>query len=971
MSLGDDLAFKVKRLKEIEEAVQSQWESSKIYEVDPDKNRPKKLVTFPYPYMNGSLHVGHGLSATRVDAYARFMRLKGYNVLFPWAWHWTGEPIMGNAKRVRQGEQRIIDTLVKMDGVPEDQVHRFADPYFYAQYFTEEGRAVVKRIGFSVDWRREFTTAANEGYARFVTWQYLTLKEKGYITQGTHPVVWCPNDKSPTGDHDRAEGEGVSPEELSLIKFRLHQPDSEPVFLVAATFRPETIFGATNLWVNPDVDYVLADVDGEKWVVSEHTAGVLGEQKHRVRSVSKLAGKSLVGRTVVNPLTGALLPVLPARFVDPYFGTGLVYSVPAHAPYDHIALADLKKFDDASLRQMGLDPKVIRSIVPISIIQMDGFGDYPAIEVCDSMAINSQDDKRLDEATQKVYQAEYTRGKMKSNCGEYAGLKVSEAKKQVFQNMVKMGYAATYYELPSPVVCRCGTRCIVKILENQWFLRYGDADWKSKAKLCVDRMEVYPPESRQWFIDVIDWLQNKPCARRSGLGTPLPWDREWIVETLSDSTIYMAYYTVSKYINLKIIRPESLTQEFFDYVFYGKGDPATVSHNTGVDESVLKSARDEFLYWYPVDLRNSAKELIPNHLTFFIFHHVALFPQEHWPRAVSTNGMLTLEGLPMHKSKGHFISLKRAIEEYGADATRLTLLNGTENLNDPDWNRPSATNSVEKLYSFLELVDQVVSDKTPGEPINDLDKWLFAKLKEKARRMEEYMVKMKTRSALNTAFFEMWEDYRRYLKRSGKQNSAVTRKFFIQWVIMLHPFVPHVAQWCYNALGGEGFVEHDKYPSTQLDDEETFLVAQEQYIKIIEEDIVNLQRLMPTSKSVEIVVVGQDKLKVAELLVPNLKDSGKITPEIIEVASARLGDKAAAARFVQRLAKSISEWRDYDQKLIGRLIHQEASILKSARHYIGQAHGLEVNIVTEDEAKDKNRAVNSTPLKPAITFLKQ
>ncbi|MCX8176546.1 MAG: class I tRNA ligase family protein, partial [Candidatus Bathyarchaeota archaeon] len=76
--------------KAIEEKWQKKWSEAKIFEADPDWSKPKCFVTFPFPYMSGPLHVGHAYSATRVDVYARYKRMCGFNVLFPWAWHWTG-----------------------------------------------------------------------------------------------------------------------------------------------------------------------------------------------------------------------------------------------------------------------------------------------------------------------------------------------------------------------------------------------------------------------------------------------------------------------------------------------------------------------------------------------------------------------------------------------------------------------------------------------------------------------------------------------------------------------------------------------------------------------------------------------------------------------------------------------------------------------------------------------------------------
>ncbi len=147
----------------------------------------------------------------------------------------------------------------------------------------------------------------------------------------------------------------------------------------------------------------------------------------------------------------------------------------------------------------------------------------------------------------------------------------------------------------------------------------------------------------------------------------------------------MAFYTVNKHIKQNSLKAESLTPEVFDYIFFGKGDSAQLEAAIGIKASLLESMRSEFLYWYPFDLRNSAKELVPNHLTFCIFHHAALFPPEHWPRAMAVNGMLMVEGKQMHKSKGNFITMKGAVEKYGADATRCALLLGAEGMDDPDW----------------------------------------------------------------------------------------------------------------------------------------------------------------------------------------------------------------------------------------------------------------------------------------------
>src|SRR3989338_10270791 len=151
----------------------------------------------------------------------------------------------------------------------------------------------------------------------------------------------------------------------------------------------------------------------------------------------------------------------------------------------------------------------------------------------------SQIDK-LDEATALLYKKEFHLGTLK-NCGVYSGMKVSESKEKLTLDFIDKGLADVMWEVNN-VVCRCTTKCHVKILENQWFLKFSDDDWKKKVRYCLSKMKIYPDEARNNFENTIDWLKDKACTRKSGLGTPVPWDREWIIETLYDSTVYMAYY---------------------------------------------------------------------------------------------------------------------------------------------------------------------------------------------------------------------------------------------------------------------------------------------------------------------------------------------------------------------------------------------------------------------------------------------
>jgi leucyl-tRNA synthetase len=953
--------------KQIEEKWQKKWENAHIFEADPDPKRKKILVTFPYPYMNGPLHVGHTFTATRVDAYARFKRMQGYNVLWPWAWHWTGQPLLGASERVAKDDAEYIRVLREVDGVPEEELKRFVDPFYMAQYYTNEGRLAVKRIGFSIDWRREFNTVMPT-YQKFITWQYMKLREKGYVTRGTHPVVWCPKDKSPTGDHDRQVGEGVTPEEYTLIKYKL----DDGAFLPAATFRPETIYGVTNMWISPDSTYVEAQVDGETWIISREAAEKLKEQERKVTVEREFKGKELIGKSFENPITKAKFPILPGWFVDANQATGVVYSVPAHAPYDWLALKDLQEKPEV-LRDFGVDPQVVKRIKPISLIRVEGFGEFPAVEIAEQMGVKDQHDPRADEATKALYKKEFHEGVLKENCGPYAGKTVREAKDVLIHDFKQLGVADSMYDLPEPVVCRCMTACIVKILSDQWFLNYSDPAWKEKAKEAVAQMKIYPDAARQWFIAVIDWLKEWACARTTGFGTPLPWSKGWIVETLSDSTIYMAFYTINKHIRERGIKPEALTREVFDYLFLGKGEAEEVSKASGIAAELLRDMREEFLYWYPFDLRVSAKELVPNHLTFCIFHHAALFPREHWPRAIGVNGMLMIEGKQMHKSKGNFITMKGAVERYGADAARCALLLGAEAMDDPDWRGENATDVQGKLWALLGFVDDILA-KAWVEEETSLEEWLLSRMQRRIGEVTAALEELKTRTALQVALFEVWNDIRWYTQRKGKADAVAVSEAVKTWLRLLAPFAPHVCEELWSRTGEKGFISVAEWP--QVDEGKVDVKAEEEenLVTDVIADTLNILKATKIAPKRACYYTAaawkwQVYLKVLEKAAAGEAKINEVMKDLAADPDLRPHMKETAA-LVPRVIKALTKVpNERKANMLQIQAVNEKEVIADALGFLKERFNAEIEVYSEDDKErydPKNRAPFAMPYQPAI-----
>jgi len=950
----------VERIKAIEEKWRRAWREARIFEADPDESKPKFFITFPFPYVNAYPHLGGAFTILRVDIMARYKRMRGYNVLFPQGWHATGGPIVASALRLREGDPKIIETL-RMMGVPEEEIENFKDPAYWVRYFTRGWRRDLERYGMSIDWRREFyTTKLNPYFSKFIEWQYYRLRDKGLVTKGSHPVVWCPREKKVVGDHDRPdEYAGIAPVEAVIIKF----VDQDGRVFPALTFRPETVFGVTNVWVRPDAEYLIARVDGERWVVNEYMASELADQHHRVEVEGRIRGSELIGVMVRNPATGDWVPVLPASFVDPDLGTGVVMSVPAHAPFDYAALMDLKKRPEL-VEAYGVPRSVVEALEPIPMIRVEGYSRIPARDAVERLGVESQEERwKLDKATKEVYAKEYYSGVLTDVTGRWAGRKVSEAKDEITEWLVDKGAALRVYTLPERVFCRCGARTHVKIVTDQWFLRYSNPAWKEKAHRAVDSMKFLPLSVRDVFHRNIDWLRDWAFTHKGELGTPLPWDPEWVIESLSDSTIYMAYYTIAKYTQHPEkygIRPEQLTPEVFDYVFLGRGDPLEVSERSGIPVELLKEMRREFEYWYPVDMRISGKDLIANHLTFYIFHHVALFPEEKWPRGIGVNGWILVKGEKMSKAKGNFILLRQALDVWGADATRWaeTLAGADATLDDANFEPAVASKAVEELLSWISFARENYG--RGREERLSIDDWFESVLNRTIAAVTEEMERANFKSALIKAYYGLQAQYKWYLRRAGTPNRSLLEKYIETVTLLIAPFAPHTAEEAWEAIGKEPFASLAPWPEPDETKIRPEVEKAEEIVKRTLEDITEITRLVRGGSRARVYVASQWKYDFASR-VASLKEEGLTLRDAIREAIRAMPEEYRGR--AARLAQAIAKHPEILSVLVEKSVEKKA--LEEAAGFLARETGLDVTVVDEDvEAPPKGKT--ALPGKPAI-----
>jgi len=916
-----------------EERAQDLWKCA--FEPDPSEQE-KYYLNVAYPYPSGAMHVGHGRTYIVPDVIARFWRMRGRQVLYPMAFHVTGAPVIGISKRIARHDEKTIRLYRDLYRVPPAVLEKFVDPLTIVRHFSDEYQRVMTACGLSIDWRRRFTTV-DPTYSKFIEWQWKHLYEAGHVIKGEHPVRYCTFDENPVGDHDLLEGD-----KAEVIRFTLVMFTFGDAVIPTATLRPETIYGVTNLWVNPDVTYVRALVDGRPWVISREAAEKLLLQDHTVTIEREIPGRTLIDKTVSHPLCGKI-PILPAAFVDPDMASGIVMSVPAHAPFDYIALRDLQRQGRYT------------HLLPIPLIRVEGYGEVPAQEAVEKAGIRDQLDPRMEALTQEIYSSEFSKGKLFE---KYGGKPVRVARDEVAALMTDRYGSTIMYEFDTrPVVCRCGNRVKVKILHDQWFLKYSDPAWKAQVADQLQDMALVPPEVRAEFNRTVDWLKDWACTRRVGLGTRFPWDPAQLIEPLSDSTIYMAYYTIAH--RIREMAPETLVPEVFDYLFLGKE-----SENLP-ERQRLDAMRKEFLYWYPYNFRFSAKDLISNHLTFQIFHHVAIFEKQHLPKGMVVFGMGLLNGAKMSSSKGNVFLLEDAVKEFGADTVRMFLMGSAEPWQDFDWRNELVISVKKQIERFYNAIHEMKD--AGGEP-KDIDLWLMSRLQEHIEKTTTSLENFQTRQALQEAFFSIENDLKWYRRRlpEGSDGSRMLRSLCSGWIRLLAPFIPFTCEKLWQDIGGQGLVSFADWPVVDQKQKNRRIELAEELLLRTVEDLESITKLIQiTPKSITILLAAAWKHEIFTTIARAPDRNLAIRTIMKDDRMRRRGREASDA--TKQCTTLIHRLPPHTVELIASEGVNERAVFEQAAPFLEKEFGVPVHIV---EAKDSRhpKAATALPFKPAIVI---
>jgi len=957
--------------QQIEEKWQNTWEREKVFEVKADDKKEKYFGTVAYPYANSVMHIGHGKTNVTAEIFLRFQRLLGKNVLFPMGFHISGTPVLAVAdgiknndeKQVKITKEAVSEYLDSSEEV-EKTVASFTEPKNIAHFFSNTIEDSLKKVGIGIDWSRKFTTG-EPIYNKFIEWQYAKLKKIGILNQGKYPILYSPKAQNAVGEDDIKDGDTdkVTIQEMTYILFESKKNKGE--FFAVATLRPDALFGTTNLWIDPKEDIVKLQIGKQVFIVAKQSSNKFIYQFNDVKVLSYHKGSDFVGDIVITPIIKREVVVAKASFLDPLHGTGLAYSSPAGSPHDFMGLKEAKA--------EGRIPKNVEVINTVDTFdkkkqQITYKGSCPAEDKIMKFGVKkSTDDDKLELAKQELYKEEHYGGRLNDKCGEFAGIFIKHAKDKVKEKLEEMNLGGTLLETTRRAKTRSGDNVIVANLEGQWFLDYSDPKNKQKAYDLLNNMEYLPHKFKDTQMGYLQWVTKRPCARKRGLGTPLPYDKEWIIEPLSDSTIYQMLYLIAHIIRRENIAHENLTEELFDYLYLNKGDIKSAVKSSGLPEKVVDEMKIEINYWHNNDFRYVGQPHMSNHMSFLIYHYALIFDspelKKFHPKIGVVGGMLQRNGEKISKSKGNGIPLSKVGAEFGADLYRLYIAVAASFDVEMDFKDDEIAQLSKKFDRFKELMFEAKSCKIKKyNEFADIDKWLISRFYSKCKVYFENMKDLKIREAYIHVLYEFLSDINYHTRRTAhSQTLDVLRFVFKDFVKIMTPAVPHICEELY--IGED---KENKYVSLAA-----FTTNCDDYINkniediegIIENLIAQISRIKETKqmkviKSITIVQASDERFKLFNKLKELLSKTKDFKTIFGELKSGFSSDMKFIQKFVPKtLGEGLSAYLSKED---------EKKLMMSVKEFIEKEFNSKVEIKSIEEVDI--HAGQIVPAKPGVVI---
>jgi len=771
----------------IEEKWQKVWDEQHAFYADADPARPKYYMLEMLPYPSGTMHMGHMRNYTIGDAVARFRWMRGFNVLHPMGWDAFGLPAENAA------------------------IQRGIDPREWTRLNIAEFKRVLKRFGFSYDWRKEISTCEPE-YYRWNQWFFLRMLERGIAYRKKSRVNWCPkcqtvlaNEQVVNGccwrhedtlveareieqwflkitDYaeqllaDMKEIEDGWPERVltmqrnwigkskgARVRFRVEGSDET---IEVFTTRIDTIYGATSVLLSPEHPLVPKLLDSGSASAQDHAEW--DRLRKRVLKTEEIATAEkegfFTGRYALNPFSGEKIPIWVANFVLAEYGTGALMSVPAH---------DERDFEFS--RKYNLPVRVV--VQPLNSAPLNG-------------------------ATMSVPFSEHEHGTLVGS-GPYNGLSPDEAIEKMTADAEARGFgnAQITYRLKDWGISRqryWGTPIPVIYCPKCGMLPVPDDQLPVKLPEKVDLVET----GKSPLATAPDFV-NVKCPKCGEMGR-----RE--TDTM-DTFVDSAWY------------------------FYRYCDP----HNDKApfDEEIVR-------HWFPIDqyvggITHAILHLLYSRFFTKVMRDIGLVKINEPITRLFTQGMVQKGGVAMSKSRGNVVGAVEMAEQYGCDTGRLYTLFAAPPEKDLEWSEQAIEGCSRFLQRLYRLVD-AQAERLRGVKSLSYDGFDISKatLKEKILlRKAHQTLKRITRdfeqrwhfNASVALIMELFNGLHAQEPLSEGANPAVIKKVFEMMVLMIAPITPHISEELWEMLGNSGGIIKYGWPDYRED-----LAAEEEYEIVVQ-----------------------------------------------------------------------------------------------------------------------------------------
>tara|TARA_B100001971_G_C18226720_1_gene561000 strand:- start:650 stop:1999 length:1350 start_codon:yes stop_codon:yes gene_type:complete len=446
----------------------------------------------------------------------------------------------------------------------------------------------------------------------------------------------------------------------------------------------------------------------------------------------------------------------------------------------------------------------------------------------------------------------------------------------------------------------------------------------------------------------------------------------------------MSYYLISKYVNEHKLLKDQLTNKVFDYILLEEGDLDEVSQNSRINNKILKKMREEFEYFYPVDSRHSGRDLVPNHLTFFIFNHSAIFPEENWPRQIVVNGSVLMDGKKMSKSFGNIIPLREAVKTYGADPLRLAILATAELLQDADISLNLVKTFNERLERIYGTIVWAIEKRghLDEKEFRVEDRWMLSRLQMIIKQSTDALEKLRCREAIHNIIYLADQDVQWYLRRT-KVNLDKKRTVIITAVIyeviqtrikLLAPFAPFISEEIWELMGNRETISLATWPKLENSKIDIEAEEGEELVKNLLEDTLNIVRVTNIKpKKVTYYTASNWKWKVylemLHLVDTDSLDMRSLMTQIMQKKEIKKRAKEVSL-FTKKLIEEVKTVPlEMRKRRLTTKILNELNILKTATDFLENEFGAEVSILSEDDPNKydpRSRSGQSKPYRPAI-----